>query len=210
MMERMLKGALLCAAAALCCLSVGAAALNEIYVDFAVKTDVEPVLDGKLDDPVWQKAVVHDRFYEYFKPRPNVSPLKSEMRLLYPDKALWIGLTHFEEHPENNKGFIKFAAVVGDKLYVNRQKDKDEICLLENGTLTVNYSGETPAPMPDLPFDSDAYSPIQPWEAYIRDVTRIAVIGKVTRIGYRIEGDRMYIYDSIGICAMMRIGGADR
>ena len=28
--------------------------------------------------------------------------------------------------------------------------------------------------------------------------------------GYRIEGDRMYIYDSIGICAMMRIGGADR
>ncbi|MCR5122846.1 MAG: HAMP domain-containing protein [Ruminococcus sp.] len=43
---------------------------------------------------------------------------------------------HFEEHPENNKGFIKFAAVVGDKLYVNRQEDKDEICLLENGTLT--------------------------------------------------------------------------
>ncbi|MBQ9506787.1 MAG: leucine-rich repeat protein [Clostridia bacterium] len=54
---------------------------------------------------------------------------------------------------------------------------------VENGTLTVSYNGETPAPMPDLPFDGDAYSPIQPWEAYIRDVTRIAVTGKVTRIG---------------------------
>ena len=33
-----------------------AAALNEIYVDFAVKAEVPPVLDGKLDDPAWKDA----------------------------------------------------------------------------------------------------------------------------------------------------------
>ncbi len=115
------ESALSCAAAALCWFSAGAAALNEIYVDFAVKTDVDPVLDGTLDDAVWQKAVVHDRFYEYFKPRPNVSPLKSEMRLLYTDKALWIGLTHFEDHPEK----LKVLSTVRDG--VSWWEDMDEI-----------------------------------------------------------------------------------
>ena len=102
-------------------LAVQGAALNEIYVDFAVKTDVEPVLDGKLDDAVWRKAVVHSRFYEYFKPSPNVSPLRSEMRLLYTDKALWIGLTHFEDHPEK----LKVLATVRDG--VSWWEDMDEI-----------------------------------------------------------------------------------
>ena len=46
--ERVVKMVLPGVAAALCCLSVGAAALNEIYVDFAVKADVDPVLDGTL------------------------------------------------------------------------------------------------------------------------------------------------------------------
>ena len=48
---------LFAAAAVACGVFAQAAALNEIYVDFAVKTDVEPVLDGKLDDPTWRKAV---------------------------------------------------------------------------------------------------------------------------------------------------------
>ena len=112
---------LVTAAAAICWLSASAAALNEIYVDFAVKADVEPVLDGRLDDAVWQKAVVHSRFYEYFKPRPNVSPLKSEMRLLYTDKALWIGLTHFEDHPEK----LRILSTVRDG--VSWWEDMDEI-----------------------------------------------------------------------------------
>ena len=115
------RRALVGAAAALCGLAAHSAALNEIYVDFAVKADVDPVLDGRLDDEVWQKAVVHDRFYEYFKPRPNVSPLKSEMRLLYTDKALWIGLTHFENHPEK----LRVLSTVRDGVSWN--EDMDEI-----------------------------------------------------------------------------------
>ncbi len=109
------------AMSAMCGLSAGAAALNEICVDFAVKAGAEPVLDGRLDDDVWNKAVVHTRFYEYFKPRPNVSALRSEMRLLYTDKALWIGLTHFEDHPEK----LKVLATVRDGVSWN--EDMDEI-----------------------------------------------------------------------------------
>jgi hypothetical protein len=76
------------------------AALTEVGVDFAVKAPQEPVLDGRLDDPVWRTAVPRTRFYEYFKPRPDVSALRSEMRLLYTERALWIGLTHVEPSPE--------------------------------------------------------------------------------------------------------------
>jgi hypothetical protein len=80
-----------------------AAALNEIYVDFAVKAETPPVLDGKLDDPAWKDAIVHTRFYEYFKPHPKKAAIRSEMRLLYTDKALWIGLVHHEDRMDRLK-----------------------------------------------------------------------------------------------------------
>ena len=50
-----------------------------------------------------------------------MSPLKSEMRLLYTDKALWIGLTHFEGHPER----LKVLSTVRDG--VSWWEDMDEI-----------------------------------------------------------------------------------
>lgn len=42
----------------------------------------------------------------------------------------------FEEHPENNGGFFKYAAVVGGKLYLYRFYGKGAVYTLENGTLT--------------------------------------------------------------------------
>lgn len=98
------------AAALLAGAASAAGALNEIYVDFAVKAERPPVLDGRLDDAVWGDAVVHTRFYEYFKPRPKSAAIRSEMRLLYTDKALWIGLVHHE----NRVDALKTLATVRD------------------------------------------------------------------------------------------------
>ena len=98
--------------------SAEAAALNEIYVDFAVKAETPPVLDGKLDDPAWKDAIVHTRFYEYFKPHPKKAAIRSEMRLLYTDKALWIsnhtdrsGLHPHREQPGSypDSGMLRYA-----------------------------------------------------------------------------------------------------
>lgn len=99
---------------------------NEIQADFAVWTDEEPVIDGKLDDAVWARAVVHDRWYEYFKPRPKVSPLKSELRLLYTDKALFLGITHYE----SAVGKLKVINLTRDS--VDWYEDMDEIYLEPN------------------------------------------------------------------------------
>lgn len=98
-----------------------AAALNEIYVDFAVKAETPPVLDGKLDDEAWKDAVVHTRFYEYFKPHPKKAAIRSEMRLLYTDKALWIGLVHHEERMDK----LKVLSTVRDA--VNWREDMSEL-----------------------------------------------------------------------------------
>lgn len=122
-------------------LTAAAVPLNEISVVFAVKADAEPVLDGRLDEPVWAKAVVHSRFCEYYKAQPKVSPLKSELRLLYTDKALWIGLTHFEPHPEK----LKVIATTRDS--VDWYEDMNEIYVNPNETaigftkLLVNSAG---------------------------------------------------------------------
>ena len=98
-----------------------AAPMNEVSLSFAAKADAEMALDGRLDEPCWAKAPVHSRFVEYYKAHPKPSALKSEMRVLYTDKALWIGLTHFEEHPEK----LKVVSTTRDS--VDWYEDMDEI-----------------------------------------------------------------------------------
>lgn len=115
------SGAILGVVSVLSALTLGAAPLNELSVVFATRTEVALELDGRLDEPAWSTAVVHSRFVEYYKAHPKVSPLKSELRLLYTDKALWIGLTHFEEHPEK----LKVVSTTRDS--VDWYEDMDEI-----------------------------------------------------------------------------------
>jgi len=102
-------------------LGVGAIPYNEVTVDYAVKAETEPVLDGRLDEPVWQTALVRLRFYEYYKSHPKEAPIKSELRLLYTDSALWIGLVHYEAHPDK----LKVVATARDG--VDWYEDMDEI-----------------------------------------------------------------------------------
>ena len=129
--------------ASLAVLSAAAVPLNETSLAFAVPTETEPVLDGRLDEDVWRKAVVFSRFVEYYKPHPKPSPLKSEMRILYTDRALWIGLVHFEPHPEK----LKVVGTTRDS--VDWTEDMDEIYVDPSGDaigftkFAVNSAGVT-------------------------------------------------------------------
>jgi len=56
---------------------------------FAVKTDDAPTIDGKLDDPAWRKAFSVSAFGRIqFR---GYSGRKNSARLLYDDKAIYIG-----------------------------------------------------------------------------------------------------------------------
>ena len=59
--------------------------------------DKPPVIDGKLDDEVWQKAAVLKDFYQ-IQPGDNVAPSKpTEVLLGYDSKFLYIAFKATDE-----------------------------------------------------------------------------------------------------------------
>ncbi|MCG2585389.1 carbohydrate binding family 9 domain-containing protein [Massilia sp. TS11] len=56
-------------------------------------------MDGRLSDPVWAKATVHDQFYQNL-PQDKVPAIyKTEIRLLYDAHNLYIGMRAFDPDP---------------------------------------------------------------------------------------------------------------
>lgn len=80
--------------------SVGAQELRELSFTTAVPCTTAPVLDGNLDDACWKAAPVHSDFYEYIKPNPRRVALRTELRLVYDDRGIYVGIDNFEDHPE--------------------------------------------------------------------------------------------------------------
>ena len=58
-------------------------------------------LDGQLDEPGWQAASVSGGFIQSY-PNPNQpAPDPTEVRVLYDDKAIYLGLRMFDSHPDS-------------------------------------------------------------------------------------------------------------
>ncbi len=73
-------------------------------------------LDGRLDEPLWQRAVPITDFYEY-RPRDGVeAKFKSEARIVYDKNALYVGLTAFDPDPSKiNAPFVRRDQVNGSQ-----------------------------------------------------------------------------------------------
>ena len=66
----------------------------------AIRTDKRPDIDGKLDDAVWQKAWIETNFTQNF-PDENTAPTqRTELRVLYDDEALYIGIRCYDTQPD--------------------------------------------------------------------------------------------------------------
>jgi len=66
----------------------------------AVRTDTAPVIDGHLDEPLWQRATVIDDMHEI---RPNEFGEPSEetrFYVIYDDDAMYIGAEFLDSDPE--------------------------------------------------------------------------------------------------------------
>jgi hypothetical protein len=58
-----------------------------------------PVVDGRLDDPVWQGAPVADGFVQ-LRPTPGAPSMQlTEVRVLYDDDAVYVGMRLFDDEP---------------------------------------------------------------------------------------------------------------
>jgi len=65
----------------------------------AVRVSEGPRIDGSLADPVWQSAVPYSDF-RMVEPRPNETPTeKTELRILYDESNLYIGILCFDREP---------------------------------------------------------------------------------------------------------------
>ena len=100
------------------CMSLALIAdMREVSFYCARPAKTAPVLDGKLDDPCWKEAQEFTSSYEYFKPNPGPGKLKNSIRIVYTDQGLYMGIIHYDEHPE------KIRAAVTDRDNANLWTD---------------------------------------------------------------------------------------
>ncbi|MEI3558934.1 sugar-binding protein [Akkermansia massiliensis] len=78
-------------------------------LSFYVVSPVEgkaPVVDGSLNDAAWEKATAFRNYYIYNCTKPTPGKLKTEFRMLYDVKGIYLGIINFEEHPEKLRKII--------------------------------------------------------------------------------------------------------
>src|SRR4051794_26875907 len=75
--------------AILCCFSL--LSLAQPKTLNAVKTTTPPHIDGNLDDLAWQQAPIATDFIENFPTYGRPASVRSEVRILYDNDAVYIG-----------------------------------------------------------------------------------------------------------------------
>lgn len=69
----------------------------------AVKTDKPPVIDGKLDDPCWDKAPKATNFIDKFTDKPVDD--QTIAMILYDEKNIYVAFRCFDSQPDKIKSF---------------------------------------------------------------------------------------------------------
>jgi hypothetical protein len=65
----------------------------------AVRTDVRPQIDGRLDEPAWERAPVASGFLQRDPLEGEPSSERTEVRVLFDDGALYVGARLFDAEP---------------------------------------------------------------------------------------------------------------
>ena len=67
----------------------------------ASRTLVAPVLDGRTDDPAWASAQVIDQFLEYEPNEGKASRFRTEVRVIYDDRYLYVLARMYDPAPDS-------------------------------------------------------------------------------------------------------------
>lgn len=67
----------------------------------ASRTTTAPVLDGKTDDPAWRDAQVIDQFVEYEPKKGAETRFRTEVRVTYDDKNLYVLARMYDPAPDS-------------------------------------------------------------------------------------------------------------
>ena len=64
------------------------------------------IADDRLSDNCWEQAPAANTYYEYWKSNPALSPLKTEFRMLYDARGIYIKITNFDDHLDKIRASI--------------------------------------------------------------------------------------------------------
>ena len=79
--------------------SVAAQQSKETYQTQAVRVDQGPDIDGALDDAVWGRAALIREFVQQEPEEGASATERTEVRLLYDDSNLYVGVRAFDSDP---------------------------------------------------------------------------------------------------------------
>ncbi len=66
---------------------------------YEVRPASRPVaIDGRMSDGLWADATVHTNYYEYFKSDPGPGAVRTEFRMLYDDRGIYLGIRNFDDN----------------------------------------------------------------------------------------------------------------
>ena len=70
-------------------------------VAIVTRTSVPPVIDGIIDDLSWDDAIIIDEFLQFEPYNLEVATVRTETRVLFDDKYLYIAFNNFDPNPES-------------------------------------------------------------------------------------------------------------
>ena len=89
----------------------------------ASKSDLSPVIDGKLDEPFWQNAIPFTDF-RMVEPTPGVTPSeKTEIKVIYNQNGIYLGIKCYDSEPRK----IAANTMEHDK---SEERNEDQISIL--------------------------------------------------------------------------------
>jgi hypothetical protein len=109
--------------------SVKGAEMN-IIAFYEVKSCKTPIsIDGTLNDPAWETASRAVNYYEYYKINPGPGVLRTEFRMLYDDKGIYLAIINYDSNLD--KIAAKYTTRDNDHLW---EDDCAEIYFDPSGT----------------------------------------------------------------------------
>jgi hypothetical protein len=160
-------------------LACPAAAVERAQSVEAVRTAAPIVLDGRLDEAAWSGAMPIDRFYETYPGYLVPAPERTEVRLLYDDDNLYVGLRMWLKDPSRlRKPFVRRDRVNSThdyvQIYLDPQGSRRGSYLFRvnaRGTRTDGYQDEaqeTETLDPDYDWDVATHIDARGWSAEMR------------------------------------------
>jgi Domain of unknown function (DUF5916) len=106
----------------------------------AVRTPLSPRIDGRLEDEAWTRAPVFDAFVQSSPEEGRAPSERTELRVLYDDRSVYVGVQAFDRQPE------KIVRLLGQR---DNPPESDQITVVIDSTLdhrtgyafTVNSAG---------------------------------------------------------------------